>query len=253
MLLLVLQVASALLTLAFGAMAVRVMRLAGRNRDRALAAWEPTAFAFLLAGTLLLAQALWAAAAIRAGAGSGTLDTYLAWAQPLNVGRGALTVAYAAVLAALVVGGRRWALRLSARSLPVFGTAATVGTLAGRLLDDRTPNGQMAQLGVLGAVTVLVLLGVLLAAVTNDGLDQLLWFALAAYTLKETMQVSLFALIAWWTPGSSRAVTYGFYALALLVLVIMAVLGARRVRMAAARQHVPALFEHIHARRSPAT
>jgi len=250
--LLVLQLATALLTLVFGAQAVRVARRSGRNRDRALAAWEPTGFAFTLAGALLLVHAVWAAAAIRAGGGTAGMRRFMDWAPALNTGRGLLSVAYAAVLAAHLAGRRRWVLRLSARSLPVFAGAAVAGTVAARLL-DRDVDG-LTQLAVLSTITVVLLLSALLMAVINDGLDQLLWFSLAAYTLKETMQVSMLAIIAWWTPGSPMAVTHGFYVLNALTLVVMIALAWRRLRMVAEEQHVPALFEHIHARRrsSPA-
>lgn len=250
---LALQFASALLTLGFGLLALRVSRRAGRNRDRALAAWEPTAFCFTVVGAYGVAHALLCIFAAYAKSPA-FRRVFLEWYHAANTGRALAIVAYAVVLAALLAGRRRWVLRLSANSLPLFAAAAVAGTLAGRWLDNGSSSQQMAQLGTLGGVTVLVLLCTLLMAVVNDGLDQLLWFALAAYTLKETMQVSMFAIIAWWSSNTSGAVVEAFYVLNALVLVGMVVLARRRLRLAAAGRHVPALFERIHARRhsSPA-
>jgi hypothetical protein len=249
------QVLASGLLLLFGVLALRVWRRAGPARtDRATLAWGLTAAYFVVGGGYSTLHALASAAARVAGTRSVPYRLVGEWAIALNLGRGALSVVYAALLLALLVSSARWPTAAAQRALPLLLLAAAALTALALPLPMRTIYWLGTGLAVLSMVTAMVMMVALLAAVLNDGVDELLWLALALYAFKETMSVSLFAIVAWWSLSADGVAWHLFYVGSTLLVAGMSALGARRLRLAGEGRPVPALFEHLHAlRRSPAS
>lgn len=247
------QIGTALLALAVGVLSLRVWQRAGRvRRDRTAVAWGLTAAHFLVVGVHSAVHSAFSAAAFAAGRESALFRWVGDWVVAANLGRALVSVVFCALLLAALVAHRRLVPRVS-RAGPalLLGTAA-VATAAALRLPPATAYGLGTSLAVLSAVTAMVMMAALMAAVLNDGMDGLLWLALAAYALKETLSVSLFAVMAWWSLAAHVEAYRIFYWMALALSGIMVWLAARRLRMAAAGRRVPALFERLHALRRPA-
>lgn len=248
-----LQLASSALLLVFGVLALRVWRRFGPvRRDRVALGWAVTAAEFLVVGAYSTAHSLVSAAAIAAGKESALYRRVGEWAPALNAGRCIASVVFGLLLLALLVTHRRLASRVAHAAPAVLVGAAVAGTLVVRLLPDLSPHGFASMVAVLNAATAVVLMAALLAAVQNDGLDQLLWLSLAVYALKETVSVSLLAVMAFW--GMAYVVTYYTIYLWLQAVLagVMAGIAARRLQLASGGRRVPALFEKLHALRRSA-
>lgn len=247
------QFASSALLLLFGVLALGVWRRFGTvRRDRSALAWAVTAASFLVVGVYATAHAVISPAAIAAGKGTWLYGFVTGWVHETNAGRGVATVCFGLLMTALMVVPRRTAPRVAAAA-PVAMTAAVVaGTVGVRLLPEMTPHGFFTTMAVLYALTAMALMAALLAAVQNDGMDQLLWLALAAYALKETLGVSLLGVISFWGVADVGPYYAALYWLQLGMGCLMAGLAARRLRLASGGRRVPALFERVHALRRPA-
>lgn len=242
--------------LLYGVLALQVWRRAGPVRhDRATLAWGVTAAYFMLTGILSTGQSVLACIGWSMGLKSPLLLWVGTWSVPANLARAALGVVFALILLALLVTRRRWALR-AAHLAPVLLTAGLI-VLTAVGLQIPALEGNFYWLGtggaVLSTITAVILMGALLAAVLNDGIDQLLWLSLALYTLKETVSVSLFTLIAWWSVIRAPQAWYFFYWVAIALGMGMSLLAVRRLRLAGAGERVPALFERMYTLRSPLT
>lgn len=250
---LLLQLASSALLLVFGVTALRVWRRFGPvRRDRAALAWAVTAANFLVVGSYATAHSLASAAAVASGKESALYHFVVEWAQAANAGRGVASVGFGLLLGALMVAHRRSLPRIAGAAPAVLVTLAVVATLGARLLPDATPKGFVTTVAVLNAVTAVVLMAALLAAVQNDGLDQLLWLALAVYALKETVSVSILAVMAWWSMAYVATYYTIFLWLQVVLAGVMAGLVGRRLYLASGGRRVPALFERLHALRRAA-
>jgi hypothetical protein len=247
------QVGTALLALLFGVLALRVWRRAGpARRDRSTVAWGLTAAQFIVVGLYASVHSLLSAAAWMAGRDSALFRAVGEWAVAANLGRAVVSVVFGVMLVAALVVHRRWVPRVSRAGPAVLAGTAVIATLAARRLPPASIYSLATSLAVLSMVTAVVVMAALLAAVLNDSMDQLLWLALAAFALKETVSVSLFAVLAWWSMAAHAEAYRIFYWLAMALTAGMAGLAARRLRMAAAGRRVPALFERLHALRRPA-
>lgn len=245
-------VASGFLLL-FGVLALRVWRRSGPvRRDRATFAWGVTAAYFLVGGGYSFGHAVLSAAAMAAGRKSALFAWVGGWNFSANLARGAVAVVFAGMLLALMVGRRRWVFRLAQSAPLLLVAAAAAATAVYLLVDVRTVYGLTTGLAVLNMLTAVLLMGALLAAVLNDGMDQLLWLALALYALKETIAVSQMAVIAFWTVAPHAEVFYFFYGSSMVLVAGMCGMAARRLRLAGQGRRVPAVFERLHTlRRSP--
>lgn len=245
-------VASSLLLL-FGVLALRVSRRAGpAQRDRATLAWRVTAAYFIVGGGYSTAHAVLAALSHLIGYRTAYGLWVGSWAIGANLARGGVAVVFGAMLLALMLGRRRWVFRLAHSATLLLLVAAVAATAVCLLVDVRTEYGLSTGLAVLSMLTAVVMMGALLAAVLNDGMDQLLWLALALYALKETITVSHLAVIAFWTVAPHAEVFYVFYGGSVVLGAGMCAVAVRRLRLAGQGRHVPALFERLHAlRRSP--
>ena len=249
------QIASAALTLAFGLLALAVARRLGARRgSRPAAAWAHSGSAFVLTGGLALVHALSGFGAWLAGPESAFYRQVAAWMAPGNFSRAVLTAVYAAALLALLLVRRGWVGAVAGQAPAAF-VVATVAALGAARAAGLAGFEGVSIPAMVSAVAAVVLMAALLVAVVNDGLDQLLWFALAAYALKDAVTVSLMATIIWWELGDAGPVLAAlrtFYWISSGVLAVMCGIAWRRLAQAAAGRHVPALFERMHALRAPA-
>lgn len=251
----VFQVAASGSLFLFGLLALQVRRRAGpARRDRVTLAWSAATAYFLVGGGYSAAHAALAATGALMGKDSRLYGWVGGWAIQATLGRGVVAVVFGALLLALMVM-RRHQLHPLTRSIPlVLAVTAVVATAAAlqvppRLLDYFAVSTSLA---VLSALTAMLIMGALLAAVLNDGMDQLLWSALALYALKETLSVSQLAVMAWWSVAPHSEVYYFFYGSGVVLGAGMCAVAVRRLRLAERGRHVPALFERLHAlRRSP--
>lgn len=247
-----LQLVFASLFFTFGVLALRVWRRFGTvRRERAALAWGMTAAQFLLVGGTAVVHALLAAVSMAQGKESRLFRVMGDWGLPLNGGRGLASVVFGVLMVALLVVHRRHAPRVAQAAPAVLVVALAVGTAAGWTLPRTGPYAFSTLLAVMNAATAVVLMAALLAAVQNDGLDQLLWLALAVFALKETITVSLLAVIALW--GISYVLPYfhAYFWLHVVLGGVMVGIGARRLHLAGGGRRVPALFERLHAMRRP--
>lgn len=239
--------------LLFGLLALRVVRRAGPvRRDQAALAWSLSASYFLICGGYSALHALLSAVGWMIGKKSWLLGWVGTWSFAANLARGVVAVAFAALMLALMVGRRRqvWAL---ARSAPLaIGGVTVVSTAVTLWIDVQTGFGLSVGLAVLGTLTAVLLMAALLAAILNDGMDQLLWLALVMYTLKEAVTVSQMAVFAWWSVAPHPEVYYIYYVTAAALGAGMCLVAVRRLQLAGAGRRVPALFERLYTqRRSP--
>ncbi|HEY0016861.1 MAG TPA: hypothetical protein VGC13_11100 [Longimicrobium sp.] len=241
------QIASSALILLFGVQALKVWRRFGTvRRDRAALAWKVTAASFLTVGVYATLHALVSAASVAAGEKSWLYPLVSDWGLLANLGRCVASIASGLLLLALMVVSRRTAPRIAAAAPAVLLVAAVAGTLAIRPFPIASPHDFFTRLAVLNAVTAVMMMAALLAAVQNDAMDQLLWLALAAYAIKETLSVSLLAVIAFWGVAHVKPYFSALFWLQLAVGILMSVLAARRLHLAGGGRRVPALFERLH-------
>jgi hypothetical protein len=211
-----------------------------------------TAAYFIVGGGYSTGHALLSAAALAMGKESPFFKWLGSWAIEANLARGALSVVFALILLMLLVLRRRWVYRVAHAAPVVLCIAAVLFTLLALQIPGLTMYWLGTGLALLSLATAMVMMGVLLAAVLNDGIDQLLWMALGLYALKETMSVSMFAIIAWWSLASHPDTWRFFYWSAAVLVAGMSALAVRRLRLAGEGQRVPALFERVYTlRRSP--
>ncbi|HEX6037340.1 hypothetical protein [Longimicrobium sp.] len=247
-------VASGLLLL-LGLQARLVLRRAGpARRDRVILAWSVCASYFLVCGGYSAFHAVSAAVGALMGTRSLLFHWVMAWAISANLARGMVAVAFGALLLVVMLAKRRETYRLVQLAPLIFAVVAITGTVAARLLRVESLFGLSTGLAVLSMLTAMLLMGALWAAVLNDGMDQLLWFCMVLYGLKETLMVSQMAVLAWWTVAPQRDIFYFFYASNVVLSTAMCVVAARRLRLAGAGRRVPALFERMYTtRRHPAS
>lgn len=247
-----LQLVNAALTLLFGILAMQAWRHLGAARWGKLeAGWLVTGGCFLFTGVFGGVQTLVATAAMHAGPGSPLYRTYMEWGPAGNIGRGAGIAAYGVMLAALLASRPERARQVSVGGLWVISGTIVAGTTAAALYGTIDTHTQMTALAVLATAAVLALLLALLLGVMNDGMDLLLWLAVATLAIKEALAVSLMAILAWESGRAMEAVLI-FYWTNVAVGVVVSLLAQVRLRRAIENRHVPALFERLHALRRPA-
>jgi hypothetical protein len=248
-----LQLVHAALTLLFGVLAMQAWRHLGAARWGKLElGWLVTGACFVFTGVFGGVQTLAATAALHADPGSPLYRIYLEWSPAGNIGREAGIAAYGLMLAALVAARAERARQVARGALWVIGGTVVAGTTLAALYGTIDHHTQMTTVAVLATAAVLALLLALLLGVMNDGMDLLLWLAVAAYAIKETLVVSLMAILASWEGGRALEAALIFYWINVAVGIVASLLAQVRLRRAIANRHVPALFERLHALRRPA-
>jgi hypothetical protein len=246
------QILSSALLLLFGVLALLVWRRLGPvRRDRGALAWGLTAAAFLVAGMYATLQAVLAAAG--KGLGADALYAFVSrWSLAANLARELACVAFGAMLLVLMVTRKRWGARMVAAAPAILGVATVLATLAFRELPEMSPYAFASTIAISYAITAIVMMMALFAAVYHDGLDQLLWLALALFTLREAMNVSFMAVMASWTMTYARTYFTVFYWVGIVLGAGMIGFAARRLQLASGGRRVPVAFERVHAMRRPA-
>lgn len=248
-----LQTVNTTLTLLFGILAMLTWRRLGAGRWGKLeAGWLLTGACFVFVGVFGGVHTLVATAALRAGPGSPLYRTFLEWSPAGNIGREVGIAAYGLMLTALLAARPERVRPVSIGALWVIGGSIVGGTTAAALHGTIDNHTQMTAMAVLATAAVLALLLALLLGVMNDGMDLLLWVAVAAHTVKETLVVSLMAIMAWSERGRAMEAALMFYWINVGVGIVASVLAQVRLRRAIENRHVPALFERLHALRHPA-
>jgi hypothetical protein len=246
------QLASSILLLVFGIQALRVWRRSGPvRRDRAALAWGVTTANFLVVGGYSTAHALVSVPAVAAGPQSALFARMTSWVAATNAGRGGASIAFGLLLVALLVAHRRHAPRIARWAPVVLVAVAVAATAAGKLAPVSIPYGLVTLVAVLNAATAVVLMAALLVAVQNDGMDQLLWLTLAVYAFKETVSVSLLAVVSFWGVANVSLYYAMFLWLQVILAAVMTGLATRRLQLATGGRRVPALFEQLPALRPP--
>ena len=250
---LLLQVLATVLTLAFGGLAFGVWWSGRRSPDPLVRGWGVTGAYFLLIGAYSSVHALLLVAAVRAWPGSPLSTWVAAWSSAASIGRGVTSLGFPVLLAAAVLPRRARGSGGLLRHMGVLAVLAAAGTVGAKQLHDGSAHQYMSALAVLSTILAISLMVVLLMALAADRLDQLLWFALATYTLREVIGVSLLTIFAWWNLAANPAAFYIFYGLSIAVTAVLCLLGARRLALMRAGKKVPALLQRIHPVQRPAT
>lgn len=249
------QILSTVPLLLFGMLALLVWRRSGPvRRDRAALGWALTAASFLVVGSYSTLHSLLSAAGHAIGTRSALFRLVGDWAMAANVARGVVSVVFGSLLLVLMLSGRRSGARLvSAAPAILAATAVLVTAAVGRVpISTQYIYTFVTTLALIAGITAMVMMSALFAAIHNDGLDQLLWMALAIFTLKETMSVSFLAVLAAWTMDYAGTYLSVFYWVAAALEVCMIAVAARRLYLATGGRRVPAPFERVHAMRRPA-
>jgi hypothetical protein len=245
------QILSSALLLLFGVLALLVWRRFGRvRRDRAALAWALTAANFLVVGVYCTLHAVLSAVGWARGTDSALFRLIRDWALATNLAREVVTVVFALMLLVLMVS-RRWGARVVAAAPAVLTATAVLFTVLLRGLPYTSTFAFTSTLAISYGVAAIVLMAALFAAVHQDGVDQLLWLALAAFTLKETVSVSILAVMAAWTMTYARTYFAVLYWMGIVIGLCMVALAARRLHLASGGRRVPAPFERVHALRRP--
>lgn len=247
------QILSNAFLLLFGVLALLVWRRFGPvRRDRAALAWGLTAAKFMVVGIYACLHAVLAAAGRIQGTDSALFNFVGDWALAANLARELVSVVFGAMLLVLMVSRRRWGRRVVAAAPVVLTAMALLSTVVLRPLPYTSPYAFASSIAISYGITAIVMMAALFAAVHYDGLDQLLWLALAVYTLKETMSVSFMAVMAAWTMTYAGTYFTVFYWVTTVLGGLMVVFAARRLQLASGGRRVPAAFEAVHAMRRPA-
>jgi hypothetical protein len=247
------QILSTVPLLLFGVLALLVWRRYGPvRRDRAALGWALTATSFLVVGTYATLHSLLAVSGRIMGTGSALYGLVNDWALAANMARSVVSVVFAGMLLVLMISRRRWGARVVASSPTVLTGTAVVATLALRPVRYPSSFAFLSSMAIVAGVAAVVMMVALFAAIHSDGLDQLLWLALAIFTLKETMTVSFMAVIATWTMTYAATYFTGFYWVTAALAWCMVGVAGRRLQLASGGRRVPAPFERVHALRRAA-
>ena len=233
MLTVVLQLLAALLTLAFGGVALAVARYRSALAPDRRAGWQLTGTGFSLLGASNLAQTLAGTAAFLAGPGSATLAAYLRCAPALNHSRSFLVVGLAALLGVLAWIGRDPSRAGWRRLNAALGAAMLLGLAMGWLegpLDVRTHGPRAA--AVFTVELVAFALALLLSA-ARGSFDVFLFGALSFYGLMAALGVPTLAGLSWGLP-----LTPAWLLPFQTVLFLLAMLGVAGLRLSLLRRGV---------------
>lgn len=247
------QILSTVPLLIFGVLALLVWRRCGPvRRDRSALGWALTASSFVVVGIYATLHSLLGAAAQVLGQGSALWTVVGEWVFAANVTRGLVSAVFGGMLLVLMVSRRRWGARVVRVSPALLAGTAVLASAALRLVQPDSGYTVLSSIAIVTGVTAMTMMAALFAAIHRDGLDQLLWLALAIFTLKETMTVSFMAVMASWTMAYAAAYYTVFYWVAAAMAWCMVAVAARRLQLAGGGRRVPAPFERVRALRRPA-
>lgn len=239
---LALQLAFSTLTLAFGAIGVRVAPRPPRSAREE--AWFLSGVAFTVIGAVATVMAILAVPVMMVGKDAAVYRAFITVSPPLNDARGFVVLWLAAALGALVARRRpvrrRWAVWAT------FAATAAAGVALGVRGGPFTGPEHYAVMALTGSATCIALFAVLYAALVRDAIDWLLWATLAIYAAREVLSSSLQSALTWageenaWDPGPRM-----IFGLGIGSLCLMLACAARRLALARAGRDAPALMERL--------
>lgn len=236
---LALQCAMGLLTLAFGVASLRVASRPGRSVRSG--GWFLSGAAFTAVGALATCHSVAAVWAVNSGDGSGFYEGYVRSLPAANHSRGLVVLGFTLTLLAMLFRGRT-----APQPGSVLGGIVLLlatGTALGMAEGEYAERLHYTWLSVLSVATAMLLFVTLYRALVTDALDYLLWVALAVYALREALTADLLAWMGFseaWQP--SPDVTLGIAAGSLVVMLMCAL---RRLALARAGRDAPALLERV--------
>ncbi|HET6229458.1 MAG TPA: hypothetical protein VFE05_05210 [Longimicrobiaceae bacterium] len=238
----ILQIAVVLLKLVFGIGCIVIAKRSAEPLAERRAGWLFTGFCFTLTGVHGALQSALGGWAMLAGAGSAPMRAYLRVQPVANHGRGFAMVGFASLLCVLLARGKLARAGDAKFATAWLGSWMVAGSAWG-MIDGGAPASQ--HYGVItytSALTVLVMLVALYLAVVRDSLDHLLWLALATYTVREVVDVSITTAFSFirtpdaWVPSFSLLQVMG-----VLSYVIMLGLVGRRFSLMSHGSDAPSL------------
>lgn len=244
MIVVALQLATAVLAVAFAFLALRVTRATAAGDPSHHRAWLVTALAFAMAGATSVVQNTAAAWAFRAGAGSVPWNLFLEWAPRGNYGRICLKISFAVLLALLPrmagVPTRRVAWISAATFVLMLAAGGVMGMMEGSLKEvTHYPAYAMLQLGEMVALLVALFVGLVASSV-----DRWLWAALAVYGFRQALNVLTWTALAWhgvpgaWAPDPKVLHLFGIAG-----YLAMAAIALHRLRLARRGVRVPGMMD----------
>lgn len=244
MLTLTLQTALPFVLLPFGLASLWVWRSTPAAQPAHRTGWLLVGSAFTIHGAVLLIHSLVAVAAYVRGPGTRTFDVYLAWTPSLNHARTLQFVAFS--LALIAFASRRW--RPGGRFVPAVVAVMAAGLAGGLALGWAEghfhPVRHYGAVASWDAISLVVLLVALLACLMRSRLDRYAWLALTLYAFSLSLNVLLIAALSRRSiPGEWSPRPWTIHAHRLAIALAMAVLVARRLRLARGTRFVHALVE----------
>jgi hypothetical protein len=232
--------------LPFGFLAFAIARRGGERGARQVG-WLLSGFCFVLLGVVGVLHGTFAYAAFQGGAGSQVWERFLVWSPAGNYSRPLAVIVFAGSL--LVIALRqRLAKRVVGPAMFAMTLALGAGVVLGLLEGPLRQGVHLPRLAVISALLIILLLGGLLAAAATDAIDQFLWLAIAVYTLKNVLSVSMLTLFAWLEHARQLPpeTLYAMHSVAWLAMILLAL---RRYQLATRGRFVPAIFERSPVRR----
>lgn len=249
-----LQLAWAVLTLAYGALAWGVARhparaFASPARQRG---WWAAGVGFTLLGASSVFFNSWAAYAFAQGPGSAAWEGILRWTRVGSFGRAGLVFA---VALALALAAHRAAIsprRYRALGWGLYGAALLGGGAWGWAAGEVVGRGgaHFGDIALLCAAEAILLMAVLAYALHRDSMDRYLWLSVCIYTVTLVLNVVWFTAMAWIDqPGAWSPLRYGLhlYTIAAKLLMIGAV--ARKLALVRRGRLAPDVLAPLPGRR----
>lgn len=242
---LLLQCLVAVLTLAFGVMALAVARRAGGAPELHRAAWVLTGTVFTILGiNSAIHNCIAAPWAYFAGKGSPELELYMQFSPAGNHSRGFLMLAFGAMMIGIVSVSRLAGRHVGAFAVVVGVASMIVGGVVGLREGNLVRATHYTATAVTDAAELILLLVALFVGIVWNTTDRLLWGALVIFTVHEMLDVPWFSAMAWAdVPGAWRPSARFIHLYASVAYLLMIVVTERRLRLARKEVPVPGLFE----------
>lgn len=240
-----LQCVVAILTLAFGVMALRVARRVPGAPELHRATWLLTGVVFTVLGINTAFHNVIAAPwAFFAGKGSPELDLYMQFSPIANHSRGFLMLAYGAMMAAIIPVSRAAGQRLGALTVLVAIAFMAVGAVLGFREGYLTRATHYTATTITDAAGLIFLLVALFLGIVRNTTDRLLWVGLVIFTVHELLDIPWFSAMAWAdVPGAWRPSAKYIHLYASVAYLLMIFVAERRIRLARKGVRVPGLLE----------
>lgn len=242
---LVMQCVVAVLTLAFGLVAVRVAFKVPSNPELPRAAWLVTGIVFTVLGiSTAVHNCIAAPWAYLSGPGTPAYELFLRWSPVGNHSRGLVVVAYGMIMAGLVVVRRVVRGHYTAATLGVSAVAMTLGGMVGWREGPLVRSTHYTAMAVSDAAELILLFSALLVGVIWNTTDRLLWVSLVIFTVHELFDVTLYTALAWGgVPGAWRPRAVYIHLYASIAYLVMIGLALRRAKLASRGAPVPGLLD----------